>query len=385
MSFGRSAEQEQFAAALHDMLSNAGAPGAGGDPSGPGAARRWAAGDRAPGLALWRRLAGLGVTALAVPERYGGLGASPLDVVVACEELGHHAIPGPVAESLAAVPHLLTVLADDGPCDKRARDERLADPGHCARLLAGLAAGDLIATLALPPRLPYAADADAAGLVLLVEADVAALAVPGARHQSVDPARSLFGVRGGQVLARGPAVADAAARALSLGALASAAQLLGAGRALLEASVRHAAQRVQFGRPIGAFQAVKHHLADVAIGLEFARPLLDAAAISVAADGTAEHGATEHGATEHGAAAARDAATTAARDVSAAKVACADAAHRAARAALQVHGAIGYTQEHDLSLWLTKVRALVPAWGSQAEHRAVVMAALTGDGELPWN
>jgi alkylation response protein AidB-like acyl-CoA dehydrogenase len=163
------------------------------------------------------------------------------------------------------------------------------------------------------------------------------------------------------VLARGPAVADAAARALDLGALASAAQLLGAGRALLEASVRHAGLRVQFGRPIGAFQAVKHHLADVAIGLEFARPLIEAAAVALA-----------------------DSSPAASRDVSAAKIACADAAHRAARIALQVHGAIGYTQEHDLSLWLTKVRALVPAWGSQAEHRARVMAALTGDSGSSW-
>jgi hypothetical protein len=135
--------------------------------------------------------------------------------------------------------------------------------------------------------------------------------------------------------------------------------LLGAGRALLEASVRHASVRVQFGRPVGGFQAVKHKLADVAIGLEFARPLLDAAAVALGdGSGTAGTG-------------------TAGRDVSAAKVACADAAYRAARAALQVHGAIGYTAEHDLSLWLAKVRALVPAWGSQAEHRARVVAGLT--------
>jgi alkylation response protein AidB-like acyl-CoA dehydrogenase len=71
--------------------------------------------------------------------------------------------------------------------------------------------------------------------------------------------------------------------------------------------------------------------------------------------------------------------------VSAAKVACADAAHRAARAALQVHGAIGYTQELDLGLWLTKVRALLPAWGTQAEHRALVLEALTADGESAWS
>ena len=98
----RTAEQEQFAASLHEALAAADVPGA---------ARRWAAGDRAPGQALWRKLAGLGVTALAVPQRWGGLGASLRDVAVACEELGHHALPGPVPESVAAVPVLLATLA----------------------------------------------------------------------------------------------------------------------------------------------------------------------------------------------------------------------------------------------------------------------------------
>jgi hypothetical protein len=379
----RSPEQDQFAAALHALLSRPApsspsalsAPSAAdalpsradptgtdhprrnGDHSGPGrpaasnevgadvslrAARRWAGGDRADGLALWRDLARLGVTALAVPESGGGLGASPLDLVVACEELGHHALPGPVAESLAAVPRLLTALT--GP--------------SAIEWLRGLAAGDLIATVALPPRLPYAVDADAAGLVLLAENDTIRRAAPGPAHRSVDPTRSLFEVGGEHILASGPEVTDAVRDALRLGALASAAQLLGAGRALLEASVRHASVRVQFGQPIGAFQAVQHRLADVAIGLEFARPLLDAAACALAAGQP-----------------------TAARDVSAAKVACADAAHQAARAALQVHGAIGYTWEHDLGLWLTKVRALIPAWGTQAQHRADVIAALTPAGQ----
>jgi alkylation response protein AidB-like acyl-CoA dehydrogenase len=176
----------------------------------------------------------------------------------------------------------------------------------------------------------------------------------------VDPARSLADVQRGELLARDAGAA--VARALEFGALACSAQLLGAGRALLEASVRHASVRAQFGRPVGAFQAVKHRLADVAIALEFARPLLDAAAEALAADGAGPP--------------APDGAGTAARDVSAAKVACADAAYLAARAALQVHGAIGYTAEHDLSLWLAKVRALVPAWGTQAEHRARVLREL---------
>jgi alkylation response protein AidB-like acyl-CoA dehydrogenase len=333
----------EFADTLHAMLGAAGVPES---------ARRWADGDLASGLALWRRLADLGVTALAVPEKCGGLGASPADLVAACEELGHHAVPGPVAESLAAVPALLTALDQTGSLAFR----DAADPR--GEWLAGLATGDLIATLAMPPRLPFAADAEAAGLILLAEADAVWVGRTGARHQSVDPARSLSVVTGQDVVARGAGAA--VARAFDLGVLACSAQLLGAGRALLEASVRHGCVRAQFGQPVGAFQAVKHKLADVAIGLEFARPLLDAAAVAIG-----------------------DGSTTAARDVSAAKVACADAAALAARAALQVHGAIGYTAEHDLSLWLTKVRALVPAWGSQAGHRERVMAALSLQ-ELPW-
>lgn len=336
MRFALSAEREQFAATLHDLLTAADVPAA---------ADGWAAGDRAAGLSVWRRLADVGVTALAVPPAYGGLAAHPMDLVVAAEELGHHALPGPVAETLAAVPTLLTALADDATR---------------ARWLPALADGSLLSTLAAPPQLPCAVDADSAGLVLLVDGDRLRLAVPGAARASLDPTRRLFDVSAGAVLAAGGHVAPAVARAVDLGALVCAAQLLGAGRAVLERSAGYARQRTQFGRPIGQFQAVKHRLADVAIGLEFARPLLLAAAVAVAG-----------------------AAPTAARDISAAKIACADAAHRCARAALQVHGAIGYTAEYGLGRWLTKIRALLPAWGTPSEHRARVMAALLDGGQQP--
>ncbi len=329
MDFTLSGEQQQFAAAVHDVLAAA---------DGPAAARSWASGDRSHGLKIWRALAEAGVTALAVVAEHGGVGAHPADLVIACEEIGHHAIPGPVAESLAAVPQLLAAL-----------DTELSVGPY----LAQLAAGDVLATLAAPPIVPYAADADAAGLVLLAEAGSLWVGSPGSVRRSVDASRTVTEISAGQLLAEGPQVARAVARALDFGALAASAQLLGAGRALLEATARHARDRVQFGQPIGSFQAVKHHLADVLIGLEFARPLLFAAAVALA-----------------------DAAPTAARDVSAAKVACADAAHRAARVGLQVHGAVGYTAEHDAGLWLTKIQALQSAWGSQAAHRARVLAAL---------
>jgi alkylation response protein AidB-like acyl-CoA dehydrogenase len=331
-----SAEQQQFAASLHDMLAAADVPAA---------ARSWAGGDRKPGLEIWRSLAETGVTGLMVAPEFGGLGAEPADLVIACEEIGHHAVPGPAAESLAAVPELLAAV--------RAGQQAVFAPERVAGWLESLASGELIATCAAPPLLPYAADADCAGLVLVAEAGELNLARKLGLHQSVDATRTLTEVTAGEAVAQG---LDAA-RALDLGVLACSAQLLGLGRALLDLAAEHARQRVQFGQPVGAFQAVKHHLADVAISLEFARPLLLGAAISV---GGGQPDAP--------------------RDVSAAKVACADAASLAARTALQVHGAIGYTAEHDLSLFLTKACALAPAWGSQADHRARVLAAITGAG-----
>jgi len=131
------------------------------------------------------------------------------------------------------------------------------------------------------------------------------------------------------------------AAAYDLAVLATAAQLLGAGERVLADAVTYVKQRKQFGREIGSYQAIKHKLADVRIALDFARPLVHGAAI----DPTP-------------------------RAVSAAKVACADAAYLASRTGLQVHGAIGYTQEFDLSVWITKIRALVTAWGTPADHPA---------------
>lgn len=342
MYFTLTAEQRQFSTSLHRMLTVSDAIRA---------VRRWSVGDHQPGLAIWRSLAGAGVTGLTVPGEFGGLAADPADLLVACEELGHHALPGPVAESLAAVPQLLTALAVT-PANSAVRSGRLRS------WLAGLASGELIATLAAPPLLPFAADADVADLILLAEPGALRLAGPVATHPSVSGARTLADVRQGELIAEGTAVIGALRSALDLGTIACAAQLLGAGRALLEMSARHAQHRVQFGRPIGSFQAVKHQLADVLIQLEFARPLVFAAAISLAGDSA-----------------------DAPRDVSAAKVACARAANLAARAALQVHGAMGYTAEHDVSQWLTLVRALSPAWGSEAMHKARVLGALTGGSE----
>ncbi|MGV0716394.1 acyl-CoA dehydrogenase family protein [Mycolicibacterium sp. XJ662] len=317
MNFELDEQQRDFAASIDAALGAADLPGA---------IRAWADGDTAPGRKVWSQLAELGVTALNVAEKYDGIEAHPVDLVVAAERLGRWCVPGPVVESVAVAPVLL------------ADDERSA----------ALAAGELIATVALPPQVPRAVDAQAAGLVLWAADGEVRDATAGAAHESVDPARKLF-----DVTASGEARAADVNRAYEFGVLATAAQLVGAGQAMLDMSVEYAKQRSQFGKVIGTYQAIKHKLADVHIAVELARPLVYGAALSLA-DGSPDT----------------------ARDVSAAKVAAADAALMAARSALQTHGAIGFTQEHDLSLWLLRVQALRSAWGDPTVHRRRVLEAL---------
>lgn len=321
MFFELDDSQRDFAASIDAALGAADVPAA---------VRAWGgvekAADAAPGRKVWSTLADLGVTALNVPEEFDGIGAHPVDLVVALERLGYWAVPGPVTESIAVAPALLA-------SDKRAE---------------GLASGELIATVALPPLAPRAVDADTAGLILLASEGQVQDATIGAEHQSVDPARHLF-----DVTATGEAQSADTAKAFEFGALATAAQLVGAGQAMLDMAVEYAKQRTQFGTVIGSYQAIKHKLADVHIAVELARPLVYGAALALA-----------------------DGSPTLARDVSAAKVAANEAALLAARSSLQTHGAIGFTQEHDLSLLLLRTQALRSAWGDSAWHRTRVLAGL---------
>jgi len=214
---------------------------------------------------------------------------------------------------------------------------RAAVPGPVVESFAVLR--DASATLAWPPHVPYVVD-NADHVVAIVD-DVRHRATPEEPRKSVDPTRRLHTFRLGEAL--GPIDEEAFDR----GVLACSAQLIGLGRTLLERTRDYALQRKQFGRAIGSFQAVKHQLADVHVALELAEPLVFGAAVTMSP-----------------------------RDVSAAKIAAGQAAYQAMRTALQLHGAIGYTAELDLSRWMLKVRALVSAWGTEAYHRERLMAAL---------
>ncbi|MGW0173245.1 acyl-CoA dehydrogenase family protein [Rhodococcus sp. NPDC003322] len=329
MKFSLSTEQRDFADSLRGLLANA---------NTPAVVRSWGENDTAAGLELLQQLAETGVTALAVPEEFDGIAAHPADLAVAFIELGRAAVPGPILETAAAVPALLSALGD----------QQLAK-----RFLPGIAEGTSLASLVLEPSTPRALDADLADPVLRVSGDTLELVRATTQLESVDPARRLFEVESVETLAQGADVVAAAEKAYDLAVLAASAQLIGAGHAMIETATEYAKNRSQFGRVIGSFQAVKHHLSDALVAVEMATPLVYGAAISIA-----------------------EGADTIARDVSAAKVAAANAAYLASRKALQVHGAIGYTLECDLSLWLTKTRALQSAWGTASAHRARIASAL---------
>lgn len=297
MKFELTAEQAGFARSVDDLLSRADALAVN---------RAWANGDPEPGLRLWTRLADLGVTSLATE-------ATPVEVCIAFEAIGRHAVPGPWIESAAYLP---VALPDIDFSEKRA-------------------------TVAAP----YALDADIADDVYIVVQGELRRATAGARVASIDPSRRMFRVTEATVVE--PVETTTLDTAFDLATLATAAELLGAGERVLADSVAYVKQRTQFGRAIGSYQAIKHQLADVRIALDFARPLAFGAALDP---------------------------TT--RAVSAAKVQSADAANLAARVGLQVHGAIGYTEEYDLSRWLLRIRALQSVWGSPASLRARLLADL---------
>jgi alkylation response protein AidB-like acyl-CoA dehydrogenase len=139
--------------------------------------------------------------------------------------------------------------------------------------------------------------------------------------------------------------------------VATAAELVGAGRHLVEAAVAYAKTRHQFGKPIGSFQAVKHHLADAHVALEMAAPAVYRAAHSLA---RAEPDRSVH--------------------ASMAKALASEAALLAARKSLQCHGAFGYAFENDLHMWMKRVWALAAAWGDAATHRARIWQSIAMAG-----
>lgn len=300
---------------------------------------------------LWRELAEVGLVGALVPEAHEGMGLSEVDFVLLCEEMGRAGLAEPVVSTAAVAAPLLAELGSGAR--GRDADAHPTPVELAARWLKPLAVGDAIVAVGHPVN-AFVSDAHVADLLLLCHGDeihaVAPEDVETQRQPANDPARRLFRVEfspgNATRIASGETGRALQAAALDRGALACAAQLIGAAERLLDLAVAYAGERRQFGVPIGSFQAVKHQLANAKVKLEYARPVVYRAAWSVAT-GAALRGV----------------------HVSMAKVSAGEAGALAARTALQVHGAIGYTWEQDVHVWMRRCWSLDHAFGLPRFHR----------------
>jgi len=294
---------------------------------------------------LWSTLCEqIGVAALAIPEHYGGAGAGLAEACVVLEELGRTLTPAPMLGSAVVCGEALLRTGNDEACE---------------RLLPGIAAGTTLAALAwsgedwspgltasetgLDGRAHYVLDGDLADVLLAVARTPEGMGlfeVPldGVRRERVttlDPTRRLAVAEFASTRARRlDTDGFDLRRLLDTAVVAVAAEQVGAAARALELTVEYTKQRRQFGRPIGAFQALKHRMADVHVHVEAARSALYAAVV----DGDAEA-------------------------VTTAKVVCGEAFSHAAAEMIQLHGGIAITWEHDAHLYFKRAHGTALLFG----------------------
>lgn len=337
MDFTFTDDQKAFQEAVTDLVAKEATPDR--------VREAWAGDGLIPGL--WDRLVEMGVIGLLVPEEQGGLGLSEVDLVPMVEALGRAGAPDPVGRVAGVIVPLITDLATE----------------DAVALLPGIADGSVRPVLRIASSeelVDHAADATTYLELIGPELTVyEGNAFGGTPMPAVDAGHRLSEV--GVQLPQGQLLSEEAdeAAALDRAALITSAELIGLAGRMLDDTVAYAKDRQQFGVPIGTFQAVKHHLADVRMKLEFARPAVYAASWEVA------HGTDG-----------------ASRAVSVARVLAGDAAELAARVGLQVHGAIGYTDEADLHLFMKRVWTLASAGGTVSSHARRVADQLLGPPDL---
>jgi alkylation response protein AidB-like acyl-CoA dehydrogenase len=284
--------------------------------------------------ALWKSMVDQGWMGVELDERRGGLGLGAVATSVLLEQVGRHLAPAPFLPSLLAL-GALARAADDGVA--------AAEP-WVARLLAGDAVGCVRwgdAPVVAGPIADVAVIADEDGVTAI---DLTEIGRPKA-VPAMDLTRQLGWLRDARpTLVLG--AHDAAVALMDRGSTYVSAELLGGASRVLDLSVEYAKERVQFGRPIGSFQAVKHRCADMLVDVEGMRS-------------TAYHAAWCIGAGDADASVA----------ASTAKVWCSDASRRIMASGLQVHGGIGFTWEHDLHLYLKRAQLDQVTFGDAAYHR----------------
>jgi len=302
---------------------------------------------------LWKAMVEQGWPGVAVTEERGGLGLGTVEVAVLAEELGGHAAPAPFVSTVLTVgalddagaheqvAPLLTGDAIACVAWSRRPDAVRAEPHGAAWRLDGEADPSAYAPSA-SVAIAVAATSDGPGLFAV---DLDAVGRP-PREPAMDRTRELGWLRFDHTPASRLGGGDAVRALSDRGATFASAELLGGGATALRLAVDYAKDRVQFGRPIGSFQAVKHRCADMLVDVEGMRSTAYWAAWCIGADDP-------------------DASVAA----STAKIWCSDASKRVMASALQVHGGIGFTWEHDLHLFMKRAQLDQLAFGDAAYHR----------------
>ena len=290
--------------------------------------------------ALWDEMAELGWPGIFIDEDHGGQGLGVLELVILTEELGYVAAPTPFLSNAAA--GLMVQFA--GSDEQR------------ARLLPGVASGEARGTvgIAIDGSAPVVPDAESASFIVLVDGDSAIVVEPGdasiERVKTIDDTRPYSRVSA----ATGEALPGDVGGGLDRVAIAISGEIVGVAQRAMEMAVEYAKDRQQFGRPIGAYQAVSHNCAQMLMEVEGARSLTYYA--GWAADHEPE---------------------SLALAASMAKAYASDAGFRVPARSLQVHGGIGFTWEHDLQFFLKRGKTDAHLFGTAREHRERV-AELTG-------
>jgi alkylation response protein AidB-like acyl-CoA dehydrogenase len=312
--------------------------------------------------AVWSAMAEQGWLAIELPEDESGLGLGMVELAVLCEEIGRH---------LAAAPFLPTIVALGALCG----DEARADAGT-KEWRDALGMGDAVGCVAAAPGPSGLSVSGPAGQVRLSgqtapvayapSADVAVVLAHGAVYgvdlraeghppplSAMDRTRELGVLAFDGTPARFLGGEAAAERLIDRAATLASAEMLGAADHVLALTVQYAKDRMQFGKPIGSFQAVKHMLADALVDVEGMRSTVYYAAWCTAADDPER-----------------------ALSASMAKAWCSDASRRVMAAGLQVHGGIGFTWEHDMHLYLKRSQLDQVSYGDAAAHRDRIASLL---------
>ena len=294
----------------------------------------------------WKNLIELGVLNSNLPEAKGGLGMDQVTLALMVEEMGYAGLPEPVAEQIFLVNDVIPFLPKNVT---EAVESNFNDGTQYIALAHPLAPNPLFLN-------------DAAGLILLDNSECKFIAKNDMDFEIIssnDPSRELFKVSSmNDAISTSENFDELNSAVSSRGSLMTAALLIGLAQKMVDLSSIYVLDRTQFGKPIGSFQAVKHMLADVAVKIEFAKPAVYRAAYSLSENNPKSALHCAH-----------------------AKLMCAQAAELACKNSIQAHGAMGYTWEMDLHIYMRKAWSMMACWGNEDKQQELIFKTLSSTSE----